>query len=183
MQALPAFAEPPPDGLRLRGGLSYLKGRDIPYVAQDLELAWRYPAWRGRFELGLVYGLGFPVGGVPGGRPTTELEAAVLDGQTSSLAPPLGLRSLQALQLRSRFFFFDPGSGPWGLEPFTSVQLGVFFGPTPGAVGLVLPSFGLGVDWWITQRFALSPALYVPFWIGPGANPQFQAELAVKVSF
>lgn len=155
-----------PSAWSLRGGVGFLKGNDVPFAVQEVELAWRYPGWSGRFELGLLYGHAFRIGGVPGrDTPATSL---------------LGLASQPSLQLRSRFYLFDPGVSPFGIEPFVSLQAGVLPDFLPG---WILPSFGLGLDWYLSEHLALSPALYMDFWANRAANPQFHPELAVKVRF
>jgi hypothetical protein len=159
--SLPAQAQD--SGWSVRGGAGYLKGSSVPVADLELEVAYRFKGWQGRFEAALLYGAYAPLS-------LPELR---------SLGGPFGLSLIQGLQLRGRFYLFDPGTLP--IDPYVSVQTG--FSNWVGAPRVILPSFGLGLDWYFTPQLALSPAIYVPFWTSEPLSVQLQPELALKWRF
>ncbi len=159
-----------PSGWSVRGGLGYLKGTSVPVLDLELELAYRFAVWQHRFEIGLLYGAYAPFS-------LPELR---------EVGGPFGLSTLHGLQLRGRFYLFDPAvssQSVWGkgLDPYVTIQAGATNWPERS--NWILPSFGIGLDWWMTPQLALSPAVYVPFWTNSTLGVQMQPELALKWRF
>lgn len=150
-------------GWSLRGSLGYLKGRGVPVGDLELEVAYRFSPWQGRFELGLLYGAYIPFS-------LPELR---------EVGGPFGLSTLQGLQVRGRFYLLDPGTCV--LDPYVSVQAGVT--TWLEQPNWILPSFGLGLDWYFLPRLALTAGLNVPFWSNTTLSVQMQPELGLKWRF
>lgn len=150
-------------GWSVRGSLGYLKGRGVPVGDLELELAYRFAAWQGRFELGLLYGAYAPFS-------LPELR---------DIGGPFGLSTLHGLQVRGRFYLLDQGT--FALDPYVSIQAGATtWADRPN---WILPSFGLGLDWYFLPRLALSAGLTVPFWSNQTLSVQMQPELGLKWRF